>query len=97
MRLKACVLYILRVGVTDQMTEPTQRSFLVFLGRKVCCKLFYHELFFLHYFKTNRDSFHSLFQICDPQLESADCSPAMRVAALRILSYLLTTLGEVRA
>ncbi|XP_038985409.1 protein SWEETIE isoform X2 [Phoenix dactylifera] len=58
----ACVLYVLRVGVTDQMTEPTQRSFLVFLGRK---------------------------------LESADCSPAMRVAALRILSYLLTTLGEV--
>nr|XP_029117887.1 LOW QUALITY PROTEIN: protein SWEETIE [Elaeis guineensis] len=58
----ACVLYILRVGVTDQMTEPTQRSFLVFLGRK---------------------------------LESADCSPAMRVATLRILSYLLTTLGEV--
>ncbi|XP_048328605.2 protein SWEETIE isoform X2 [Ziziphus jujuba] len=29
----ACVLYILRVGVTDQMTEPTQRSFLVFLGK----------------------------------------------------------------
>lgn len=33
--LKACVLYILRVGVTDQMTEPTQRSFLVFLGGNV--------------------------------------------------------------
>ncbi|PKI75615.1 hypothetical protein CRG98_004016 [Punica granatum] len=32
----ACVLYILRVGITNQMTEPTQRSFLVFLGRKVC-------------------------------------------------------------
>ncbi|KAK2663047.1 hypothetical protein Ddye_001621 [Dipteronia dyeriana] len=30
----ACVLYILRVGVTDQMTEPTQRSFLVFLGKQ---------------------------------------------------------------
>jgi hypothetical protein len=34
--LKACVLYILRVGITDQMTEPTQRSFLVFLGKQVC-------------------------------------------------------------
>ncbi|KAK4279829.1 hypothetical protein QN277_011541 [Acacia crassicarpa] len=31
----ACVLYILRVGVTDQMTEPTQRNFLVFLGMKL--------------------------------------------------------------
>ncbi|ESR44033.1 hypothetical protein CICLE_v10011943mg [Citrus x clementina] len=31
----ACVLYILRIGVTDQMTEPTQRSFLVFLGKQV--------------------------------------------------------------
>lgn len=31
----ACVLYILRVGVTDQMTEPTQRSFLGFLGNQL--------------------------------------------------------------
>ncbi|PON93486.1 Coatomer beta subunit [Trema orientale] len=31
----ACVLYILRVGVTDQMTEPTQRNFLVFLGKQL--------------------------------------------------------------
>ncbi|KAI4352232.1 hypothetical protein L6164_006505 [Bauhinia variegata] len=31
----ACVLYILRVGITDQMTEPTQRSFLVFLGTQL--------------------------------------------------------------
>ncbi|KAB1211177.1 HEAT repeat-containing protein 5B [Morella rubra] len=31
----ACVLYILRVGVTDQMMEPTQRSFLVFLGKQL--------------------------------------------------------------
>ncbi|CAN0928886.1 Protein SWEETIE [Linum grandiflorum] len=31
----ACVLYILRVGVTDQMTEPTQRGFLVFLGKQL--------------------------------------------------------------
>ncbi|XP_052195097.1 protein SWEETIE isoform X2 [Diospyros lotus] len=31
----ACVLYILRVGVTDQMTEPTQRTFLVFLGKQL--------------------------------------------------------------
>lgn len=31
----ACVLYILRVGVTDQMSEPTQRSFLVFLGKQL--------------------------------------------------------------
>lgn len=33
--LQACVLYVLRVAVTDQMTEPTQRSFLVFLGNQV--------------------------------------------------------------
>ncbi|GMH27186.1 hypothetical protein Nepgr_029029 [Nepenthes gracilis] len=58
----ACVLYILRVGVTDQMTEPTQRSFLVVLGK---------------------------------QLQSSDVSPAMKVAALRTLSYTLKTLGEV--
>ncbi|XP_078176772.1 HEAT repeat-containing protein isoform X2 [Carex rostrata] len=58
----ACVLYILRVGVADQLTEPAQRDFLVFLGRK---------------------------------LESSDCSPPMRVATLRILSYLLKSLGEV--
>lgn len=31
----ACVLYILRVGITDQMTEPTQRNFLVFLGNQL--------------------------------------------------------------
>ncbi|KAH1200450.1 Protein SWEETIE [Glycine max] len=31
----ACVLYVLRVAVTDQMTEPTQRSFLVFLGNQL--------------------------------------------------------------
>ncbi|XP_042482269.1 protein SWEETIE [Macadamia integrifolia] len=31
----ACVLYILRVGLTDQMTEPTQRSFLVLLGKQL--------------------------------------------------------------
>ncbi|KAK7304321.1 hypothetical protein VNO77_45189 [Canavalia gladiata] len=31
----ACVLYVLRVGVTDQMTEPTQRNFLVFLGKQL--------------------------------------------------------------
>ncbi|XP_022635843.1 protein SWEETIE isoform X2 [Vigna radiata var. radiata] len=31
----ACVLYVLRVAVTDQMTEPTQRSFLVFLGKQL--------------------------------------------------------------
>ncbi|KAF7133259.1 hypothetical protein RHSIM_Rhsim09G0080700 [Rhododendron simsii] len=31
----ACVLYILRVGVTDQMTEPTQRSFLVVLSKQL--------------------------------------------------------------
>ncbi|KAA8530559.1 hypothetical protein F0562_005268 [Nyssa sinensis] len=31
----ACVLYILRLGVIDQMTEPTQRSFLVLLGKQL--------------------------------------------------------------
>ncbi|KAJ6840795.1 HEAT repeat-containing protein 5B [Iris pallida] len=60
----ACVLYILRVGVTDQMTEPTQRSFLVLLGSK---------------------------------LESSDYNPLVGVATLRVLSYLLKTLGEVPA
>ncbi|KAL3630335.1 hypothetical protein CASFOL_023319 [Castilleja foliolosa] len=58
----ACVLYIMRVGVTDQMSEPTQRSFSVFLAK---------------------------------QLLSSDATPSMRVAALRTLSYVLKTLGEV--
>jgi hypothetical protein len=31
----ACVLYILRVGVIDQMMEPSQRSFSVFLGKQL--------------------------------------------------------------
>ncbi|KAI3768087.1 hypothetical protein L2E82_18519 [Cichorium intybus] len=31
----ACVVYILRVGVIDQMTEPTQRVFLVNLGKQL--------------------------------------------------------------
>ncbi|KAK9116093.1 hypothetical protein Sjap_015040 [Stephania japonica] len=31
----ACVLYILRVGVIDQMTETNQRSFLVLLGSQL--------------------------------------------------------------
>ncbi|KAG8384070.1 hypothetical protein BUALT_Bualt04G0079800 [Buddleja alternifolia] len=58
----ACVLYIMRVGVTDQMSEPTQRGFSVFLAK---------------------------------QLISSDSTPSMRVAALRTLSYVLKTLGEV--
>nr|CAB3470555.1 unnamed protein product [Digitaria exilis] len=61
---QACVLYVLRVGAADQMTEPTQREFLVFLGRK---------------------------------LESSNYTAPMRVATLRILSYLLRSLGEVPA
>ncbi|XP_039805913.1 protein SWEETIE-like isoform X1 [Panicum virgatum] len=60
----ACVLYVLRVGIADQMTEPTQRELLVFLGRK---------------------------------LESSNYTAPMRVATLRILSYLLRSLGEVPA
>ncbi|CAJ1844997.1 unnamed protein product [Sphenostylis stenocarpa] len=35
MTLLACVLYVLRIAVTNQMTEPTQRSFLVFLGKQL--------------------------------------------------------------
>ncbi|XP_051126760.1 protein SWEETIE isoform X2 [Andrographis paniculata] len=31
----ACVLYIMRVGITDQMSEPTQRSFSVFLANQL--------------------------------------------------------------
>ncbi|KAL2896473.1 Protein SWEETIE [Bienertia sinuspersici] len=31
----ACVLYILRVGLVDQMTEPTQRSFIAILGKQL--------------------------------------------------------------
>ncbi|KAJ4961466.1 hypothetical protein NE237_021376 [Protea cynaroides] len=31
----ACVLYIFRVGLTDQMSEPTQRIFLVLLGKQL--------------------------------------------------------------
>ncbi|KAK2986819.1 hypothetical protein RJ640_011044 [Escallonia rubra] len=31
----ACVLYILRVGITDQMTEPAQRGFLLLLGKQL--------------------------------------------------------------
>ncbi|KAJ1259294.1 hypothetical protein BS78_10G142900 [Paspalum vaginatum] len=58
----ACILYVLRVGIADQMTEPTQREFLVFLGKK---------------------------------LESSNYTAPMRVATLRILSYLLRSLGEV--
>ncbi|CAA0839600.1 HEAT repeat-containing protein, partial [Striga hermonthica] len=58
----ACVLYIMRVGITDQMSEPTQRSFSVFLAK---------------------------------QLLPSDSTPFMRVVALRTLSYVLKTLGEV--
>uniref|UniRef100_A0A6N2MN55 Uncharacterized protein n=1 Tax=Salix viminalis TaxID=40686 RepID=A0A6N2MN55_SALVM len=43
MEEKACILYILRVGVTDLMTEPTQRGFLVFLGKQI--PLEFKELF----------------------------------------------------
>lgn len=32
---KACVLYIMRVGITDQMSEPIQRGFSVFLAKQV--------------------------------------------------------------
>ncbi|KAL4197361.1 hypothetical protein AMTRI_Chr04g187950 [Amborella trichopoda] len=58
----ACVIYIMRVGITEQMTEPTQRNFLVFMGK---------------------------------QLESPNTNDSMKMAALRTLSYLLETLGEV--
>ncbi|KAG6392631.1 hypothetical protein SASPL_146855 [Salvia splendens] len=59
---KACVLYIVRVGMIDQMSEPIQRGFSVFLAK---------------------------------QLLSSDSTPSMRVAALRTLSYVLKTLGEI--
>ncbi|KAK1263806.1 hypothetical protein QJS04_geneDACA011908 [Acorus gramineus] len=58
----ACVLYILRVGVADQMAEIAQRNLLVLLAK---------------------------------QLESDDFLPPKGVVVLRLLSYLLTTLGEV--
>ncbi|KAK1288938.1 hypothetical protein QJS10_CPB19g01586 [Acorus calamus] len=58
----ACVLYILRVGVADQMAEIAQRNLLVLLAK---------------------------------QLESNNFLPPKGVAVLRLLSYLLTTLGEV--
>ncbi|PKA52839.1 hypothetical protein AXF42_Ash001820 [Apostasia shenzhenica] len=58
----ACVIYILRVGIIDQMTEGTQRSFLVHLAKK---------------------------------LEFVGYNPSAVVATLRILLYLLSTLGEV--
>ncbi|CAN6482961.1 unnamed protein product [Victoria cruziana] len=31
----ACILYILRVGITEQMTEPTQRKFMLFIGTQL--------------------------------------------------------------
>ncbi|EPS72441.1 hypothetical protein M569_02317, partial [Genlisea aurea] len=31
----ACVLYIIRVGIVDQLSEPSQRSFLIFLSKQL--------------------------------------------------------------
>lgn len=90
--LKACVLYVLRVGVTDQMSEPTQRGFLVFLGKQV----FYSNPIFLSSFCAF-DTLNFLLAYFGQflQLQSSDSSPSMRVAALRTLAYVLKTLGEV--
>eukprot|EP00850_Spirogloea_muscicola_P003098 SM000012S25360 [mRNA] locus=s12:661062:677919:- [translate_table: standard] len=59
---QACVLYILRVGLIDQMGEATQKELTVTLTK---------------------------------QLGALDNSPPALVVTLRLLSYLLETLGEV--
>ncbi|GJP80955.1 hypothetical protein CLOP_g11146 [Closterium sp. NIES-67] len=59
---QACALYVLQVGLVEQMGEEAQREF-------------------------TRTLTH--------QLTASDMGPHMLVAALRTLSHLLTTLGEV--
>jgi hypothetical protein len=76
------------------MTEPTQRSFLVFLGKQVCgsessgSSIVVKFIFWVSVMKKNYS--YTL------QLESPDASPSMKISALRTLSYTLKTLGEVR-
>lgn len=102
--LKACVLYILRVGVIDQMMEPSQRSFTVFLGKQVLqfnlttlsCKLELHIFKNFIYVSTSQLSKLFFFFLKQMQLQSSDVSPSMKIVALRALSYTLKTLGEVR-
>eukprot|EP00850_Spirogloea_muscicola_P013780 SM000095S24994 [mRNA] locus=s95:314510:331395:- [translate_table: standard] len=59
---QACVLYILRVGLIDQMGEAAQKELTVILTK---------------------------------QLGALDNSPPALIVTLRLLSYLLETLGEV--
>ncbi|XP_057828164.2 protein SWEETIE isoform X1 [Cryptomeria japonica] len=33
---QACVLYILRVGIVEQMSEPTQKEFMILLAKQLC-------------------------------------------------------------
>lgn len=33
---QACVLYILRVGIVEQMSEPTQKDFMILLAKQLC-------------------------------------------------------------
>lgn len=103
--LKACVLYILRVGVIDQMMEPSQRSFSVFLGKQVlqfnwtilvvvpASQSFTYSNFYLPLCIIIKQVMYFLKYM---QLQSSDASPSMKIVALRALSYTLKTLGEVR-
>lgn len=89
--LKACVLYILRVGITDQMSEATQSGFLVVLSKQV-----FHSYPFYLYLLSACILHSDDLMLLGLQLQSPDATPSMRVAALRTLSYALKTLGEVK-
>lgn len=88
------------MGITDQMSEPTQRGLLVPLGKQVCSSELYSGNFFLKllvvfgYFAMCCHM--SCSNSCFLQLQSPDATPSMRVAALRTMSYALKTLGEVK-
>ena len=88
------MLYILRVGVVDQMTEPTQRSFIAILGKQVCWSDLRLLIMSFDVYNCTFTSYMYLFDML--QLQSPDSSSPMKVAALRTLSYTLKTLGEVR-
>lgn len=91
---KACVLYILRVGMVDQMTEPTQRSFLVILGKQVCW-IKVRAIDECQWCISVSFSIYASVISGILQLQSPDSSAPMKVAALRTLSYTLKTLEEV--
>lgn len=104
---QACVQYILRLGIADQMGEPAQKEFTFLLTKEVDSygPSFIHSVFHLCFmvwslaaliwsvWRFVMDSVLICLLLC--QLSGPENSSPRLIVVLRTIAYLLITLGEV--